>query len=300
MTEKTPVNPAPKYVNLHPSALIAIVVVGIALFIYTFAASVEISHTGSAVDIATIHPAIAFWCLPAIVVFLHLGRRLRSRHPNASVSGAIEGAVFALFGLLLAFTFSGALARYDDHRKLIVEEANDIASSYRRLDLLPPDAQPALRNLFRDYAEARQHNFDGLPTSPEAIEAARKTDQLQDEIWSRSLAAAKLPTANADATKLLVPSLNAMIDITATRKNAYNMHPPIVVFVLLFFFSVGCAIMAGYGMHPETPPPLWAIALALSVTLTVYTTLEVEYPRRGLIRLTTQNEVFPDLINSMK
>ena len=58
--------------------------------------------------------------------------------------------------------------------------------------------------------------------------------------------------------------------------------------------------MAGYAMNPETPAILWAIALALSVTLTVYTTLEVEYPRRGLIHITNQNEVFPDLINSMK
>jgi len=53
-------------------------------------------------------------------------------------------------------------------------------------------------------------------------------------------------------------------------------------------------------MNPLTPTSLWSIALALSVTLTVYTTLEIEYPRRGLIHLTSQNEVFPDLINSMK
>ena len=292
--------PTAKQSNRRFIVIIAGSILGIAIFLYTVAASVEISRTGAAVDIASIHPMIAFWLLPAILIFLYYGRRLRTHHPTATVSGAIEGAVFALFGLLLAFTFSGALARYDDHRKLIVEEANDIGTAYRRLDLLPADAQPPLRILFREYAEARQHNYDGLPTSAQTIEASRKVDQLQDEIWSRSLAAAALPAANPDATKLLVPSLNAMIDISATRKNAFNMHPPIIVFVLLFFFSVGCAFMAGYGMNPLTPTSLWSIALALSVTLTVYTTLEIEYPRRGLIHLTSQNEVFPDLINSMK
>jgi hypothetical protein len=292
--------PAPNHGNRRFIVIIAGSILGIAVFLYTVAASVEISHTGAAVDIASIHPMIAFWALPAILIFLYLGRRLRTHHPTATVSGAIEGAVFALFGLLLAFTFSGALTRYDDHRKLIVEEANNIGTAYRRLDLLPADAQPPLRTLFRDYAEARQHNFDGLPTSAQSIESSHKTDQLQDDIWSHVIAAAKLPTANPDATKLLLPSLNAMIDIAATRKNAYNMHPPIIVFVLLFFFSVGCAFMAGYGMNPLTPTSLWSIALALSVTLTVYTTLEVEYPRRGLIHLTSQNEVFPDLIDSMK
>jgi hypothetical protein len=292
--------PAPQNSNRRFIVIIAGSILGIAIFLYTVAASVEISHTGAAADIASIHPMIAFWILPAILISLYLGRRLRTHHPTATVSGAIEGAVFALFGLLLAFTFSGALTRYDDHRKLIVEEANDIGTAYRRLDLLPADSQPALRTLFREYAETRQHNYDGLPTSTQTIEASRKVDKLQDEIWSRSVTAAALPTASPDATKLLVPSLNAMIDITATRKNAFNMHPPIIVFVLLFFFSIGCAFMAGYGMNPLTPTSLWSIALALSVTLTVYTTLEVEYPRRGLIHLTSQNEVFPDLINSMK
>lgn len=290
----------PQNSNRRFIVIIAGSILGIAIFLYTVAASVEISHTGAAADIASIHPMIAFWILPAILISLYFGRRLRTHHPTATVSGAIEGAVFALFGLLLAFTFSGALTRYDDHRKLIVEEANDIGTAYRRLDLLPADSQPALRTLFREYAETRQHNYDGLPTSTQTIEASRKVDKLQDEIWSRSVTAAALPTASPDATKLLVPSLNAMIDITATRKNAFNMHPPIIVFVLLFFFSIGCAFMAGYGMNPLTPTSLWSIALALSVTLTVYTTLEVEYPRRGLIHLTSQNEVFPDLINSMK
>ena len=54
--------------------------------------------------------------------------------------GVIDGAVFALPGLLLAFTFSGAAARFDTRRHLIVEEANAIGTAYLRLDLLPPDA----------------------------------------------------------------------------------------------------------------------------------------------------------------
>ena len=56
--------------------------------------------------------------------------------------GVIEGAVFALLGLLLAFTFSGAATRFEGRRHLIVEEANDIGTAYLRVDLLPADAQP--------------------------------------------------------------------------------------------------------------------------------------------------------------
>jgi len=58
-------------------------------------------------------------------------------------TGTIEGAVFALLGLLIAFTFSGAAARFEDRRALIIEETNDIGTAYLRLDLLPASAQPA-------------------------------------------------------------------------------------------------------------------------------------------------------------
>jgi len=69
--------------------------------------------------------------------------------------GTIEGAVFGLLALLVALTFSGAAARFDTRRQLIVEETNDIGTAYLRLDLLPPSAQPALRESFRQYVGMR-------------------------------------------------------------------------------------------------------------------------------------------------
>ncbi len=248
----------------------------------------------------TFYPATAFLLFPIMIVMALLGRHLRGRRSDAIISATTEGAVFALFGLLLAFTFSGAVARYDDHRKLIVEEANDIGTAYRRLDLLPAAAQPALRQDFRDYAVVDEHRFDEVPENPQSIKTAEQADRLEDQIWSRSVAAASSPGANVDATKLLLPALNAMIDMTATRKNSYNLHPPSIIFLLLYIFSAVCAYMAGYSMEPGRHHWLYTLSLALTVTLTVYATLEVEYPRLGLIHLTTQNEVFFDLINTMK
>lgn len=131
--------------------------------------------------------------------------------------------------MLLAFTFSGAIACYDTHRQLIVEESNDIGTAYLRLDLLPPAAQPELRQLFRDYTASRLHLYDYV-----SEEISPASLQLQHEIWEKSVVAANSPGAKADAEKLLLPGLNAMIDITMTRQNAFNMHPPAIVFLLLF------------------------------------------------------------------
>lgn len=238
-------------------------------------------------------PVLALLLFPAMLLLLELGRRFRLSRKRASESAAIEGAVFALFGLLLAFTFSGAVARYDTHRQLLIEETNDIGTAFLRLDLLPAQTQPELHQLFRDYTTSRLHLFDTVHE-----EVSPESQRLQREIWRRSVAAASAPGASPDAEKLLLPALNNMIDISATRQNAFEMHPPVIVFLLLFAFSLGCAFLAGYGM---TPPRNWlyVVALAAAVTFTIYATLEIEFPRQGLIRLTHIDHSLIDLRNSM-
>jgi hypothetical protein len=242
----------------------------------------------------TFNPISAFLVLPVMLVLIELGRRFRIRHKTPQESTAIESAIFGLFGLLLAFTFSGAVERYDRHRELLVEETNAIDVAYLRLDLLPPAAQPALRQLFRDYTNSRLHLYDAV-----SEEVSPATEHLQREIWKQSTAAATAPGANADATKLLLPALNNMIDITHTRKNTFNLHPPEVVFLLLFLFSGGAAFLGGYSMALHGRSWFHMFALAVAVTLTIYATLEIEYPRRGLIRLRDTDKTLIELRNSM-
>jgi hypothetical protein len=231
----------------------------------------------------------------AMLLLLEAGRRLSARAVVKSNS-TIDGAVFALFGLLLAFTFSGAIARYDTHRTLIVEEANDIGTAYLRVGLLPAASQPEVRQLFRDYVGSRLNQYaspDVNPVSPESM-------RLQNEIWARSLVATAAPDAHPAATNLLMPAINDMIDITSTRQNAFNMHPPPVVYILLFALSCGCALLAGCSMPHGQRNWLHMIAFAAIVSITIYATLDIEYPRRGLIRLSDHDQMLINLRDSMK
>jgi hypothetical protein len=131
-----------------------------------------------------------------LVVFV-AGHALRLRHLAAGsereVSGAgiVEGAVFALLGLLLAFAFSGANSRFDDRRKLIVEEANAIGTAYLRLDVLAPAARDELRSDFRNYLDARLSAYRRLPDLEAANMSSRGEEMLQ-QIWSNG----SLPAAH--------------------------------------------------------------------------------------------------------
>src|SRR5579859_2282036 len=165
----------------------------------------------------TFSPFAAFLLLPVMVLLLELGRRFRVKRSTEG-SNAMEGAVFALFGLLLAFTFSGAISRFDTHRELVTQETNDIGTAYLRVSLVAPDRQSALRKLFREYTTSRLSLFDSANSG-----ISQETVRLQNEIWKESIAAASASGANPDATKLLLPAVNDMIDITSTRQNAFHM-----------------------------------------------------------------------------
>jgi hypothetical protein len=231
-----------------------------------------------------------------MLILLEVGRRFKVRtglEPNTT----IENADFALFGLLLAFTFSGSIERFDSHRELITEELNTIDTAYRRLDVLPPETQPPIRQLFRDYVTSRLNQYQNETTNREV---SPETRRLQDEIWTQSVAAASVQGKPSSASIILLPALNNMIDITSTRRNAFNMHPPTAVFLLLFFLSCLCAVIAGFVIRLDRYSWTHMVAFAGLVSLTIGAILDIEYPSEGLIRLTSYDNLFVALRDSMK
>ena len=133
-----------------------------------------------------------------MLLLLEIGKRVGARRlardPEGAQLGtsAIDGAVYALLGLLIAFTFSGAASRFDERRHLIVQEGNDIGTAYLRLDLLPSTAQPALRDLFRRYVDSRLEVYRKLPDVEAAKAELARSAKLQGEIWSTAVAAGRI------------------------------------------------------------------------------------------------------------
>jgi hypothetical protein len=238
-----------------------------------------------------------FLSIPLFFVMLALleaGRRFKAR-TGLEPSTTIENADFALFGLLLAFTFSGAIERFDGHRSLATDELNAIDTAYHRLDLLPPETQPPIRQLFRDYVTSRLNQYETTDHS-----VSPESRRLQEEIWKESAAASMSQPNPNSASLVLLPALNNMLDITNTRRNAFNMHPPDAVFLLLFFLSCLCAFIAGLVIKPGHSNWLHMVTFAALVSLTIGAILDIEYPSLGLIRLTSYDRYFVALRDSMQ
>jgi len=140
---------------------------------------------------------VALSLFVGMVLLLEVGRRIGLRRMRKDPEGAragvgtIEGSIFALLGLLIAFTFSGAAARFDARRHLIVEETNAIGTAYLRLDLLAPATQPALRESFRRYLDRRLDQYRKSADFAAATAALEDANRLQRDIWRQATAASR-------------------------------------------------------------------------------------------------------------
>jgi hypothetical protein len=228
-------------------------------------------------------------------------RRPRESEGERNSLGIIEGAIFAMFGLVLAFSFSGAASRFNEKRWLIADEVNTIETAYLRVQLLSPVAQPELRELFRQYVDSRVATYRKLPNMAAAQREMERYKQLQHEIWSKSVAASLLSGSHPDAGKLLLPALNNMIDISTTRTMALSIHPPRVIFGLLFILGIICSVLAGYriasGHHRSWVHIFGFTAMTMII---VFVILDVEYPRAGLIRLESPDQLLLNIRESLK
>lgn len=215
--------------------------------------------------------------------------------------GAIDGAVFGLMGLLVAFTFSGAGARFDARRHLIGQETNAIGTAYLRVDLLPAASQPQLRDDFRNYVDVRLGYYRNLGQDNAMAQAELdRSVALQQKIWAESVAGCEKVNFSA-TTSLVLSSLNEMIDITTTRAVALETHPPTVIYWALGVLVLAGALLAGYGMaEAKTRSWLHMLIYSTILVLAVYVILDLEYPRVGWVRIDTADHVLMDLRTSMK
>ena len=248
--------------------------------------------------------AFALAMFVGMLAFAEVGRRIAHRRAAHDRDGAwhgtgiVDGAVFGLLGLVIAFTFSGAASRFDIRRNLIVEELNAIGTAYLRLDILPGEAQPGLRDSFRRYMDSRIQVYRKFPDATAVAAELETVKRVEGEIWTQALAAER---DSAPAARLLLPAINHMFDISTQRTMTMGMHPPTPIYAMLFCLALIASMIAGYGMaRAESRAWFHVIAFSAVIAMVSYIILDIEHPRRGFIRIDTLDRALVDLRDSMK
>ncbi len=237
----------------------------------------------------------------ALLLMLELGRRIGRRRVQADPTwdnrgvNTLENTLLALLGLLLAFTFSGAWSRFDARRDLILKETNAIGTAWLRLDLLPATARANLQQAFRRYVELRIVTTEANEAKP-----GEKIIALQQDIWSAATAAS-LAASDGRVGQILLPALNDMFDIATARHLAVHTHPPAVIFLMLLTMTFLACLLAGYGMAGGSQRSwLHILCFAGAMILAIYVTIDLEYPRKGLVRVDGYDQLLVDLRAGMK
>ncbi len=227
----------------------------------------------------------------ATLLFLRLGwavgrRRLAQLGETANEGlGAMDGAVFGLMGLLLAFTFTGAASRFDQRRDLIVQETNAVGTAWLRLDLLQEGPREQARDLMRRYLDQRLDVYREVTDKLRLEKSLAAVASSQGEIWKLAIAQSREDKSQPIA-QLLLPALNDMFDIATSRVLASRQHPhPAIFGMLLVLVLVSCFLLGFSQAKVTRQSRMHLVGFAATTALALYIIFDLEYPRIGLIRV---------------
>ncbi len=191
-----------------------------------------------------------------------------------------------LLALLLGFTFSMALGRYDTRRELVVQESNDIGTAWLRAGLYDGPAAKALQAKLAEYARTR---IGGRDTGPGAQQSVRKAGAvLRGEIWKLT-AATTAPERSTAQSASLVAAVNAVLDTGAEREAMIDARVPQRVLVLLIVYSAVSAFMLGYVLAASgSRHRVASVVLFVLLSMTITLILDLDRPQGGYIRVSQQ------------
>src|SRR5262245_54023407 len=200
--------------------------------------------------------------------------------------GVIEGATLTLLGLIIGFSFSMAIGRYDQRKNYEEAEANAIGTEYVRADLLPAADAAKVRTLLKRYLDQRLLFY----TSRDAQQLRQinaDTAKLQGDLWAalQGPAAAK-PTP---VMALVVAGMNDVLNSQGYTQAAWWNRIPRAGWGLMLAIATCGSALIGYGARKPAPGSVLLLILPLVVSISFFFIADLDSPRRGIIRVSPQN-----------
>ena len=200
--------------------------------------------------------------------------------------GVIQAATLTLLGLILGFSFSMAIGRYDQRKNLEEEEANAIGTEYLRADLLPAADAAKIKELLARYSEQRIA-FYITRDLDEYLQIAARTAKLQGEMWTAvQVPAVAQPTP---LSALAVAGMNDVLNSQGYTQAAWWNRIPVSAWGLMVTTAICCNVLTGYGARNARAERMLLLVLPLVVSVTFMLIADIDSPRGGLIRVQPQN-----------
>jgi len=200
----------------------------------------------------------------------------------------IQGATLTLLGLIIGFTFSMALDRYEQRKIYEEEEANAIGTEYVRAELLPATEAARVQRLLRDYLDQRVLYYE-TRDEQRLGEIDSATARLQSELW----AAVKSP-AMAQPTPLVALAVAGMNDVLNSQgytQAAWWNRIPFSAWTMMGIIAVCATMLVGVGTRKGAGFSRLMLVLPVIISMAFFLIADIDSPRRGVIRVVPQNLV---------
>jgi hypothetical protein len=195
----------------------------------------------------------------------------------------VKAATLTLLALIIGFSFSMAITRYDQRKNYEEAEANAIGTEYVRADLLPTDNAVRARELLRKYLD-RRIAFYLARDKRSLAQLDAETGKLEAELWSTVVQAAKAQPTPVVA--LAVLGMNDVLNSQGYTQAAWWNRIPLAAWVMMGLIAIAANLMVGYGAHRRGA---FLFVLPIVVSISFLLIADIDSPRGGIIRVLPQN-----------
>jgi hypothetical protein len=200
--------------------------------------------------------------------------------------GVVLAGTLTLLGLIIGFSFSMAISRYDQRKNYEESEANAIGTEYLRADLLPAEDAAKVRALLRKYLDQRVLFYTTRGEEQLRLIDAQ-TDQLAAALWS----AVRAP-AQAQPTPIVALAVSGMNDVLNSQgytQAAWWNRIPLAAWALMIAIAVFCNAMIGYSLRSPQSRSLLLLWLPLVLSIAFFLIADIDSARRGMIHVLPLN-----------
>jgi flagellar basal body-associated protein FliL len=200
--------------------------------------------------------------------------------------GIILTATLTMLGLVIGFTFSMAMTRYDQRKNYEENEANAIGTEYARVEVLPEDAAARAKALLSEYLSLRI-SFYSTRNEEDVANINARTSEIQNQLWSTvrgSAVAEKTPV-----TMLVLTGMNDVLNSKGYTQASWWNRIPLSAWGFLTIIGILANLLIGFGSNHTRPRSSLLFILPLLLAFALFFIADIDSPRGGIIRVRAPN-----------